>query len=102
MRVDSVHFKDCPSIKTLRIHTTSEQIASLVKFEGDNNVERLLMTGRLFSTSHKRDATNDLKGLNFDSIKEIVLAENGNKEMLNWVKVLHWQKERDINVYGAD
>ena len=58
------------------------------------------MTGKLFQAPNKRNKV--FEGFNFDSLREVVLAESINKETLNWVQVLHWQKEGQTQIYGMD
>ncbi len=76
-------------------------LGSKVEFVGANNVERLIMTGKLFQPTNERN--KEFEGFNFDSLREIVLAEDKKeKETLNWVQVFHWQKEGQTQIYGMD
>ena len=47
MTVESLFVRDCPNILTLRIDSY-KGLGSKVEFVGANNVERLVMTGKLF------------------------------------------------------
>ena len=99
MTVESLFVRDCPNILHLKIDSYN-RLGSKVEFVGANNVERLIMTGKLFLATSKK--IKEFEGFNFDSLREVVLAESINKETLNWVQVLHWRKEGQTQIYGMD